>query len=98
MSVLCPSAIETPILDKKNPSEFNIKWSPDLRRFLTALAGPPYPVEKCAQDALEAIEKNKGVIVFPWRARLAWSLGKMFPALVEMLSQKAVNVERKFRS
>jgi NAD(P)-dependent dehydrogenase (short-subunit alcohol dehydrogenase family) len=98
VSVLCPSAIETPILDSQNPSEFNIKWGPDIRRFLTTLAGPPYPVEKCAKVALNEIEKNKGVIVFPWRARLAWRIGKVLPALVEMVSQKAVNVERKSRS
>ena len=98
VSVLCPSAIETPILDSQNPSEYNIKWAPHLRRFLTALAGPPYPVEKCAQDALAAIEKNKGVIVVPWRARLAWRLGRLSPTLVEILSQSAVNVERKSRT
>jgi NAD(P)-dependent dehydrogenase (short-subunit alcohol dehydrogenase family) len=98
VSVLCPAAIETPILDSQNPSEFNIKWAPNLRRFLTALAGPPYPVEKCAEDALAAIEKNQGVIVFPKRARLAWRLGRLSPALVEMASRSAVNVERKNRS
>ncbi len=98
VSVLCPAAIETPILDSQNPSDFNIKWAPNLRRFLTALAGPPYPVEKCAQDALLAIEKNKGIIVLPWRASLAWRLGRLSPALVEMAAQKAVNVERESRT
>lgn len=98
VSVLCPSAVETPILDSQNPVEFNIKWSPNLRRFLSALAGPPYPVERCAHDALVAIEKNKGIIVLPWRARLAWRLGRLSPALVEKAGQRAVNVERKSRT
>lgn len=98
VSVLCPAAVETPILDSQNPGQFNIKWSPNLRRFLTALAGPPYPVDKCAQDALVAIGKNKGIIVLPWRARMAWRMGRISPALVEMVSQRAVNVERKFRT
>lgn len=98
VSVLCPAAIETPLLDKENPSEFNIRWTPNLRRFLTALAGPPYPVEKCAKDALCAIEKNKGIIVLPRRARLAWRLGRLSPALVEMASLRAVDVERKSRT
>jgi NAD(P)-dependent dehydrogenase (short-subunit alcohol dehydrogenase family) len=97
VSVLCPSAIETPILDSRNPDEYNIKWAPDLRRFLTALAGPPYPVEQCAKDALVAIEKNKGIIVLPWRARLAWRIGRLSPTLVEKVAQAAVDVERKSR-
>jgi NAD(P)-dependent dehydrogenase (short-subunit alcohol dehydrogenase family) len=98
VSVLCPSAIETPILDSQDSSAFDIKWTPNLRRFLTALAGPTYPVDKCAEDALAAIEKNKGIIVLPWRARLVWTLGRMFPVLVEKLSQRPVDVERKSRT
>ena len=98
VSVLCPSAIETPILDSQNPSQFKINWSPNMRRFLTALAGPPYPVDQCAKDALAAISKNKGIIVLPGRARLAWILGRLSPTLVEVASQKAVAVERKSRA
>lgn len=98
VSVLCPAAIETPLLDTENPSDFHIKWAPDMRRFLTTLAGPPYSVERCAQETLAAVEKNKGIIVLPGRARLAWRLGRLFPSLVEAVSQSAVAVERKSRS
>ena len=98
VSVLCPAAIETPILDTENPGDFRIEWAPDMRRFLTALAGPPYSVEKCARETLAAIDKNKGVIVLPGRARLAWRLGRLFPALVEAVSQSAVSAERKTRA
>lgn len=97
VSVLCPSAIETPILDAQNPAEFHIPWGPDLRRFLTALAGPPYPVERCAAQALDAVDRNVGVIVLPGRARLAWRLGRLWPALVERVSGKAVAAERASR-
>lgn len=97
VSVLCPSAIETPILDTENPKDIPIAWAPDMRRFLTALAGPPYPVEKCAEETLAAIERNKSTIVLPGRARLAWRLGRVFPALVEAVSISAVADERKHR-
>jgi len=97
VSVLCPAAVETPILDTDNPQEFNIQWAPDMRRFLANLAGPPYSVEKCAQDTLAAIEKNKGIIVLPWRARMAWLLGRLFPSLVEIGGQRAVQTERRSR-
>lgn len=98
VSVLCPPAIETPILNAKNPGEFNIAWNPDTRRFLTALAGPPYSVEKCALEALAAIDRNTSVIVLPGRARFAWRLGRMFPALVELVSRSAVAAERESRT
>jgi NAD(P)-dependent dehydrogenase (short-subunit alcohol dehydrogenase family) len=97
VSVLCPAAIETPILHSDNPADSGIPWAPDMRRFLTALAGPPYSVEKCAEETLAAIDRNKGVIVLPGRARLAWRLGRLFPALVESVSRQAVAAERKTR-
>ncbi len=97
VSLLCPAAIETPILDSGNPEDIPIPWGPDIRRFLTALAGPPYPVERCVEEALAAIEKNKSIIVLPGRARLAWRLGRMFPVLAERVSGTAVTAERKTR-
>lgn len=96
VSVLCPAAIDTPLLDSKNAAE--IGWGPDMRRFLTALSGPPYPVEKCAEDALAAIERNEGIIVVPGRARFGWRLGRLFPALVDTISRNAVAAERNTRS
>ena len=98
VSVLCPAAIETPILDSENPGDFKIGWAPDARRFLTALAGPPYSVEKCAQETLAAVDRNKSVIVLPGRARLAWRLGRLFPTLVEVVGQRAVTAERNTRA
>jgi NAD(P)-dependent dehydrogenase (short-subunit alcohol dehydrogenase family) len=98
VSVLCPAAIETPILDSQNPADLNIRWAPDMRRFLTALAGPPYSVDRCAQETLAAVDRNKAVIVLPARARLAWRLGRMFPALVEAVSARAVTAERSTRA
>lgn len=98
VSVVCPAAIETPILDSENPRDIPIPWSPNMRRFLTALAGPPYPVDKCANEVLAAIEKNKSVIVLPGRARFAWVLGRLFPGLIEKLSGIAVAKERSTRT
>jgi len=98
VNVLCPAAIETPLLDSENPSDLSsVAWVPDMRRFLTSLAGPPYPVEKFVKQALKAIEDNVPIIVIPGRARLAWRIGRFFPSLVFKLSKKAVEVERSFR-
>ena len=97
VSVLCPTAIETPLLDTKVPTDVPIPWTPDTRRYLTAAGGPPYPVEKCAEETLAAIERNKGIIVLPGQARVGWWLGRVFPGLVEKLVLKAVAAERSFR-
>lgn len=98
VSVVCPAAIETPILDTMNPRDVEIVWAPNMRRFLTALAGPPYPVDKCALEILDAVERNEAVIVLPGRARLAWRLGRLFPGFVEKLSGLAVAKERSTRT
>jgi len=95
VSVFCPAAVETPILDSMNPAEFGINSAPDARRFLTALAGPPYSVENAVAELLVALDANHGVIVLPARARLAWRLGRWFPTLVEKLGRSALAAERK---
>ena len=56
-------------------------------RALIALAGPPYSVDALACDAIDAIDRNEGVIVRPARARLLWRLGRWFPALMQRLAE-----------
>ncbi len=95
VSALCPAAIETPLLDSDNPADLpKLAWRPDVRRFLTALGGPPYPVEKFAEEALQGIERNQGIIVIPARARLLWRAGRWAPWLVEKVGLDAVAAER----
>ncbi|MDP3279148.1 MAG: SDR family oxidoreductase [Deltaproteobacteria bacterium] len=95
VSALCPAAIETPILESDNPADLpGTTWRPNMRRFLTRLGGPPYPVDKMATEALDAVADNVAVIVLPGAARMAWRLGRMLPSLVESLAGKAVAAER----
>lgn len=96
VSVLCPAAIETPILDSEGPADLpKPSWKIDLRRFLTRLGGPIYPVDALAEETLDAVLKNEGVIVLPSRARLLWRIGRLMPALVDKTCRDAVAVERK---
>jgi NAD(P)-dependent dehydrogenase (short-subunit alcohol dehydrogenase family) len=97
VSALCPAAIETPILAPRDATEFGIPWVPDIRRYLTTLGGNPYPVDKCAEETLAAIESNKAVIVLPARGRVGWRLGRLFPGLVERITASAVAGERRLR-
>ncbi len=99
VSTLCPAAIETPLLDSDNPPDLPpLSWRPDVRRFLTRLAGPPYSVEKCATETLNAIERNANLIVIPGRARFGWRLGRLFPWLIEKGCLDAVAAERAHRN
>jgi NAD(P)-dependent dehydrogenase (short-subunit alcohol dehydrogenase family) len=95
VSVVCPSAVETPLLDRDNPADLPaISWKPDMRRYLERLAGPPCSAELFAREALDGVGRNKAVIVIPARARIAWRMGRLFPGLVDQLVLRAVRAER----
>lgn len=99
VSVLCPASVETRMLDAPPPADIkDMPWTPDVRRFLTKLAGPPYPADKFAAEALRGVEKNAAIIVAPARARMVWYLGRFAPGLVEAASQSAVASERASRA
>ena len=95
VSVVCPAAIDTPMLDRDNPAHLPpISWRPNIRRYLTRLGGAPHDVGKFVDEALAGVEDNKAVIVIPGRARLAWRMGRWAPALVNKLVLDAVRFER----
>lgn len=95
LNALCPAAIQTPILDADNPLDLPpVPSKPNTRRLLARLAGPPYPVDKLASEAVNGIEADKAIIVIPGRARFGWRLGRFFPGLVERVSVDAVAAER----
>jgi NAD(P)-dependent dehydrogenase (short-subunit alcohol dehydrogenase family) len=84
VSALCPSAIETPILDSKGPDDLpKPPWMPDSRKFLTKISGKPYPVEKLAEETLDAVDDDVGIIVIPARARMMYRAYRFAPWLAE---------------
>lgn len=96
--VVCPSAIETPLLDHGNPAGLReLPWVPNVRRYLTRLGGTPYPVERMVEAALAGIARNQGQIVVPARARMSAWLYRMLPGLVQGEVAKALAEERSSR-
>ena len=89
LNVLCPTAIETPLLETDVSRELGASWRPDIRAYLTKVGGAPYPVDKFVDYALGQIEKNKGIIVAPFGARLRLGLGRIFPGIVSAMTKKA---------
>lgn len=89
LNVLCPMALETPILESDISLEIGASWLPDIRSYLTKVGGAPYPVDKFVDYALRKIEHNKGVIVAPLGGRLRVAINRLFPSGVERLINKA---------
>lgn len=72
--VVCPAAVETPILDKGAIGGFVGR-----DYFLQTQGGRPYDADRLAQDILRAVEKNKAILVKPRIARVQWLFARMAP-------------------
>lgn len=79
VTVVCPSAVETPILDKGAVGTF-----PGRDFFLGAeRTKKAYPPERLASEILAAVAQNKPWLVVPRRTRIGWALCRMLPALAQ---------------
>jgi short-subunit dehydrogenase len=91
VSALCPSAVETPILDAEMPSDLpKTSWRANGRRFLTSLGDEPYPVDRLAEDAIRGVECNRALIIAPRSARTAALLYRLAPSLIVRKLDKAL--------
>ena len=95
VSVLCPGAIDTPLLDNANPVDVTVGSEPDVRKYMTKVTGDPVSPDLFAQKVLKEIEKNKGMIFYPKKAKEIWKIGRYFPSLLSKLGDKALEEERK---
>lgn len=87
---LCPTAVDTPLLETAPPSALKTVWRPDLRAYLTRLGGPPFNADKFAAYSLKQIEKNKAIIVAPMGARLRLKLAHWAPPLAAYVANRAM--------
>jgi len=97
VSTLCPTAIETSLIDAEGPSDLPRPWRPDLRRYLTRVGGPPRPVADFAETALDGVARNRGLIVWPARARLAVWANRLAPPLARWVGRRALRAELEAR-
>ncbi len=88
VSVLCPGFIRTPIL---HGGAFGrqVQPIPDSLAEQLWKRLRPMTAERFAIKALRAIQKNRAIIVYPWRWRLAWYLNRLSPGLGRFASRKA---------
>ena len=93
VSVVCPGVIETPILERGNPSDLpslpRILSPPKAREYLERF-NKPYPASALAADVLRGVERNRAVIVAPRKAHAYWLLQRAAPQLVARAGRKNV--------
>jgi NAD(P)-dependent dehydrogenase (short-subunit alcohol dehydrogenase family) len=92
VSVLCPGFVRTPILEGGGKyGKILMDLSPEQERYLRELIEKvkPIPPSTFARKALDAIMKNKAIIVIPAWWKLLWWIERLFPSLILLQLQKS---------
>jgi NAD(P)-dependent dehydrogenase (short-subunit alcohol dehydrogenase family) len=92
VSVLCPGFVRTPMLDRGGKyGKVLMDLSPEQEQSLRDLLekSRPMPPNRFARRALDAIAKNKVIIVIPSSSRLLWWIDRLSPLLTMLLLQKS---------
>ena len=87
--VVCPAAVETPILDKGAVGGFVGR-----DYFLQNQGGKAYDADRLARDTLRAIDRNKAILVKPTVAQAQWLFARAAPRLMNRLSMRFVAAQR----
>ena len=92
VTALCPSGIDTPLLDSTGPAD--LPQAPhDVRRYLRRQLGREYPADEFAVKALRGVTRNKVLVIEPARARFAARLTRFAPGLVARATLGAARKE-----
>jgi NAD(P)-dependent dehydrogenase (short-subunit alcohol dehydrogenase family) len=91
VSVVCPGIIDTPIYTKSKVVRF------DRDEALKTLPGGMTP-ERCADQILRGVERNKAVIVVTRMAGILYILQRISPGLVLWLFRQYIKKMRAFRT
>ena len=91
VSLVCPGLIKTQIWDK---TRINKASNKDVASILMV---PMLDVDKAARAILKGVRKNKGIIVFPLHAKLAWWTGRLCPCLLAPMGWYMMRRFRKIR-
>lgn len=93
VTAICPSAVETPILDKGAVGRFHGRdyylKGQGVRR--------PHDPAVLAREVLEAVRDDKALLVTPRTARMTWLFGRLAPGAVQKASIRFVAKQRKLQ-
>jgi len=93
VTVVCPSAVDTPILDKGEVGLFN------GRDYYLKGQGIRHPLspERLAAEVVAAVASNKAMVVTPRASRIAWRIGRLSPRFVQWSSVRFVSKQRRLQ-
>ena len=88
--VVCPSAVETAILDGEGVGGFNV------RRYVTTDQGvkTAMSADTLAAQILASMQKNRAILATPRSARLAWIANRLSPNLGLLAGARVVRSQR----
>lgn len=97
VSVLCPGAVDTPILDRAPPADLPATAGPTLtaREYLSAARQRPIPAEAFAARALDAVARNRRVICIPRSTGALWRLSVLSPGAFDRLTRSLAATVRR---
>ena len=95
VSVLCPGAIRTPMVEYGGEYGRWIRNYPrkELEEFMTSIK--PMAVDKFAQRALKQVARNKAIIVLPSGYKILWWMNRLSPSLGIAIIRYVSHVMRK---
>lgn len=90
VTVVCPAAVDTPILDKGEIGRFR------GRDYYLKGQGVRRPVDpdRLAARVLAAVVRDEPIVVEPVQARAAWRLGRLSPRFVNRMATRFVAQQR----
>lgn len=94
VTAVCPSAVDTPILDKGAVGRFH------GRDYFLKGQGVRHPLDPdlLAQQVLEAVVEDRPLLVTPRTARIAWRIGRLSPRFVAWSSVRFVAKQRRLQA
>lgn len=94
VTVLCPAAVETPILDKGHLGRFHGRdyylKGQGVRR--------PLDADVLAAQALDAVAADRAMLVTPRQARVAWRIGRLAPEFTGRAATRFVAQQRRLQA
>ncbi|WP_073260269.1 SDR family NAD(P)-dependent oxidoreductase [Cryptosporangium aurantiacum] len=88
VTVVCPGAVDTPILDKGSVGRIVAR---DL--FLQG-SQKPYDVDRLAGEVLRAVAADRAMVVTPRSGRMAWRFGRAAPLMLNRAATRFVAQQR----
>jgi NAD(P)-dependent dehydrogenase (short-subunit alcohol dehydrogenase family) len=91
VTVVCPAAVDTPILDKGEIGGFR------GRDFYLEGQGVKEPVDPdlLAARVLAAVAADKPLVIEPRQARIAWRVGRLSPTFVNRMATRFIAQQRR---